>query len=258
MNKSEIMTFYKDLYSKLNDVLKPYGFRKKGGCFRRIDNSGIAWEIEIQRNPRKAGFFALFTVNVYIGLVFASELHNIWDAQIYQIQGHLGDCAEGRWDHQKWYDLTYLINLHLKERIIDGRYPRTFKEDGAEWQTKWETVQSFEEIIAEVCYLVENKAVPLLLSTQTLDAYMGLLETNNGLRICKDIETVILYADTFGQKFLPLLDKWVKDAEDYLGYLAGQDTTQYDEQFQHFHEQGIENQKLHIATLKNIESKLRK
>ena len=62
----EIEEFYKELYSKLKEILKPYGFRKKGDCFRCLLDSGIAWEIEIQRNEFKPAKMYSFTVNKLI------------------------------------------------------------------------------------------------------------------------------------------------------------------------------------------------
>lgn len=175
----ELKDFNKELRLKLKEILKPYGFRNKGDIFRCMQDNGITWELEIQRKESKANKMFMFTVNLYIGLRVAQKPVDIWNVGIsesYRVVGHLGNENNERWDQQKWYDLTYLLNPHLKEQIKDGKYPFSFKDYGKEWQTKQIPIQTFEEIIAEVCDLVDRKAVPLYLSVRTFDGYLRLLE----------------------------------------------------------------------------------
>lgn len=252
----EIKEFYKELYSKLKEILKPYGFRKKGDRFRCLLDSGIAWEIEIQRNEFKLAKMYSFTVNIYIGLISNSKPIDIWSMDISQLSGNLGERIDGQWNHQKWYDLSVMVNPQVKAQIKDGKRPLTYQEPGKEWQTKWIPVQNFEEIIDEVCDLVEHKVIPLYLSVQTLDGYIDLLTADKGFMVSKSIKSARLYADTFGQQFFPMLNKWIKDANNHLEYLIAQDMSKYDEFYLQSHERSIATIKERIAALADIEKQL--
>ena len=252
----DIKEFYKELYSKLKEILKPYGFRKKGDRFRCLLDSGIAWEIEIQRNEFKIAKMYSFTVNIYIGLISNPKTSDIWSIDISQLSGNLGERIDGQWDHQKWYDLSVMVNPQVKAQIKDGKRPLTYQEPGKEWQTKWVPVQNFEEIIDEVCKLVEHKVIPLFLSVQTLDGYIDLLVAEKGFTTSKSVESARLYADTFGQQFLPMLNKWIKDTNDHLEYLIVQDMSKYDEFYLQSHEHSMATTKELIAAYCEIEKRL--
>lgn len=252
----EIKGFYKELYSKLKEILKPYGFRKKGDRFRSLLDNGIAWEIEIQRNEFKIAKMYSFTVNIYIGLISNPKPIDIWSIDISQLSGNLGEKIDGQWDHQKWYDLSVMVNPQVKAQIKDGKRPLTYQEPGKEWQTKWIPVQNFEEIIDEVCELAEHKVIPLYLSVQTLDGYIDLLETNKGFMVSKSVKSAGLYADTFGRRFLLMLNKWIEEANSHLEYLIAKDMSKYDEFYLQSHEHSIATAKERIVALSEIEKQL--
>lgn len=252
----EIKEFYKELYTKLKEILKPYDFRKKGDRFRRLLDNGVAWEIEIQRNEFKIAKMYSFTVNIYIGLIPNPKAIDIWSIDISQLSGNLGERIDGQWDHQKWYDLSVMVNPQVKAQIKDGKRPITYQESGKEWQTKWIPVQKFEEIIDEVCDLIENKVIPLYLSVQTLDGYKELLTVDKGFMVSKGIKSAKLYADTFGQHFLPMLNEWIKDANNHLEFMTAQDMSKYDEFYLKSHERSIATTKERIAALAEIKKQL--
>ena len=252
----EIKEFYKELYSKLKEILKPYHFRKKGDRFRCFLDNGIAWEIEIQRNEFKIAKIFSFTVNIYIGLVSTQKPLDFWNVDISQLSGNLGDKIDGQWNYQKWYNLSAMVNPQVKAQIKNGKLPLTYQEPGKEWQTKWIPVQTFEEIIDEMCDLIKYKFIPLYLSMQTLDEYMNLLKSNKGFMVSKGVESAKLYATTFGAQFLPLLNNWIKDADSHLEYLIAQDMSKYDEYYRQSHEHLIASQKERIKALKELEIQL--
>lgn len=250
----DIKKFYKELYSRMKEILIPYGFRKKGDRFRCLLDNGIAWEIEIQRNEFKIAKMYSFTVNVYIGLISNPKPIDIWSVDISHFSGNLGGKLDGQWDHQKWYNLSAMVNPQVKAQIREGKLPMTYQEPGKEMQTLWIPVQSFEEIIDELCELLEHKVIPLYLSVQSLDGYIDLLAADKGFITSKSVKSARLYADTFGQRFLPMLNKWIKDANNHLEYLSAQDMSKYDECYVQSHERSIETIKERIVALVEIEN----
>ena len=254
----EIKNFYKELYSKLNDILKPFGFRKKGDRFRCFLDNGIIWEVEIQRNEFKIAKLFSCTVNIYIGLVPTQKPMDIWEKETLQISGNLGEEMNGHWDKQKWYDLSVMINPQVKVQIRDNMRPLQYQEPGKEMQTMWLPVQTFDEIIDEVCDLVEHKVIPFYQTVQTFDGYMELLKTGSekGFMISKSNDAVRLYADIFRAVFLPVLNEWLETSYKSLAYLLSQDMSQYDDFYIQSHEKLIATRKEQIAFMKEIAEQL--
>ena len=252
----EIKEFYKELYSKLKDILKPYEFRKKGDRFRCLLDNGIAWEIEIQRNESKLAKIYSFTVNIHIGLFPVSKPIDVWKLKISQLSGNLGEKLDEQWNNQKWYDLSAMTNPQVKAQIRDGKRPLTYQEPGKEMQTIWVPCPTFDEIIVEISELVEKKFIPLYMSVQTLEDYIKLLEESKGFMASMSEENIKFYAEIFGKRFSPVLNKRIKDAENYLEYMLSQDMSKYEEYYRQFHEHAIEAQKGRIANLRAIENEL--
>lgn len=254
----EIKEFYKELYSKLKEILKPYHFHKKGDQFRCFLDNGIAWEIEIQRNELKIAKLFSFTVNIYIGLVSTQKPLDFWNVDISQLSGNLGDKIDGQWDHQKWYNLSAIVNPLVKAQIKDKKLPLTYQEPGKEIQTMQIPVQTFDEIIDEICGLIEYKVIPFYLTVQTLDEYIELLKTGRekGVVIFTSTDIVNLYADILGKPFLPVLGEWIKASHKSLEYLLSQDVSQYDDLYIQSHQKLVTIQKEQLAFMEEVAEKL--
>ena len=149
-----------------------------------------------------------------------------------------------------------MINPQVKAQIIDGKRPLTYQEPGKEMQTIWVPCPTFDEIIVEISELIEKKFIPLYMSVQTLEDYIKLLEESKGFVTSMSEENIKLYAEILGKRFSPLLNKWIKSAENYLEYMLSQDMSKYEEYYRQSHERSIEAQKGRIANLRAIENKL--
>lgn len=146
-----IQQFYRDLYSEMKTILKPYGFCKKKDRFRRLLANGIFWEIEIQRQDFKMALMFHFTVNIHAGFAPSVAEKDLWTIPDgpKQLWGHLGESPEDGWHHQKWYDLSALVDPQVRAQVVDGQFPLTFKEPGQDWKTVWIPYPSPEQIREE-------------------------------------------------------------------------------------------------------------
>lgn len=254
----EIKEFYIELYSKLKEILNPYHFRKKGDRFRCFLDNGIAWEIEIQRNELKIANLFSFTVNIHIGLVSTQKPYNFWNVDISQLSGNLGDKIDGRWDNQKWYNLSAMVNSQVKAQIKDGKLPLTYQEPGKEIQTIQIPIQTFDEIIEEICGLIEYKVIPFYLTVQTLDEYTELLKTGRekGVVIFASTDIINQYADILGKPFLPVLGEWIKASHISLEYLLSQDVSRYDDIYIQSHDKLVASQKEQLVFMEEVAEKL--
>ncbi len=261
MKNAKIKEFYKNLYAEMTEILKPYGFRKKGDLFRRISPDGILGEIEIQRSPGEAAELYSFTVNLNLTISDPSIRHDFWENYFPMIWCHLGDRSEGGRGLQKWYDLYYYIHPHLQAQIVDGRFPLRHKKEGEEWETTWVPAPDFDEITAEVCDLIQNIALPFLLSVQTKQEYLQLLkktETEREFSVQRGPEVAKLYAKVFGREFLPLLSGYIRSFEEMLESELSDDWSGYDEIYQQGQKERAAMLGDNIAQLREIETELGK
>ncbi len=254
IKNARVKEFYKDLYKKIKEILKPYGFRKKGDLFRRYSSDGIIEEIEVQRYENDVAGFYWFTVNLNLTLPDPSVSHDFWEKIFPGIRCCLGDSSEDGEYRQKWYSLEYHIHPHLQAQIVDGCFPTRHKNVGdEEWETAWIPVPDLDEIKAEVCDLIEHRAVPYLMSVQTKQEYLELLkktEKNINFSVQRGPDAAELYAKVYGADYLPLLSEDIRSYEDILESEMSDDLSGYDEINQ-------EGQKQRVAMLRGIVSELR-
>lgn len=214
----EIRQFYRDLYSEMKAILKPHGFRKKKDRFRCLLANGIFWEIELQRQDFKMALMFHFTVNIHVGLAPSVAEKDLWTIPDgpNQLWGHLGESLEDGWHHQKWYDLSALVNPRVRAQVVDGQFPLTFKEPGQDWKTVWIPYPSAGQIREEICRLTREKVLPFFLSVQTLEQYLALLKDHQDLNLSWGEAEARLYAEVFGAGFLPVLADWISLQETFL------------------------------------------
>lgn len=214
----EIRQFYRDLYSEMKAILKPHGFRKKKDRFRCLLANGIFWEIELQRQDFKMALMFHFTVNIHVGLAPSVAEKDLWTIPDgpNQLWGHLGESLEDGWHHQKWYDLSALVNPRVRAQVVDGQFPLTFKEPGQDWKTVWIPYPSAGQIREEICRLTREKVLPFFLSVQTLEQYLALLKDHQDLNLSWGEAAARLYAEVFGAGFLPVLADWIALQETFL------------------------------------------
>ncbi len=261
MKNAKIKEFYKELYADIKEILKPYGFRKKGDQFRRLSPDGIIEEIAIQRYENDGVGSYWFTINLNLTLLDPSVSHDFWEKIFPGIWCCLGDNSEGGQYRQKWYFLEYYIHPHLQAQIVDGRFPSRHKNDGdEEWETTWIPVPDFDEIKAEVCDLIKHKALPFLMSVQTKQEYLELLkktQENINFSVQRNPDAAKLYAKVYGADYLPLLSEDIRSYEDILESEMSDDLSGYDEINQDGQKQRVAMLRGIVSELRDIEAKLK-
>lgn len=220
--------YYKELKKEMYTVLKPQGFRKSGSCFRRELENGIVWEAEIQKsqfNMPSQGW-SEFTINVKAGLFPRPVTPLSWKCNHPQLCGNLGTKADEGWNHQHWYHVLEPADSRRKA----GAWSLIYQEPGKDWQEKRIPCPMPDEIIKEVCGLLIEKVVPFYQSLQTLDEYLDTLERAEelGLSSVASYEDCERYAEIFGMRFLPCLNKYLEKTIENARWQESQDMSQYD------------------------------
>lgn len=211
-------TFYQRLMQEITAVLKPYGFKKNGTRFCRSYENGLAQEVELQKSRFNIKPYQTFTININMGLLSTPITKESWKGCFLQIRRHLGETLTDGLDHQFWYHVV----LPEDERIKEGRlYLFGTKAPAQPTENDlWVPYLSMEEICQDVCHLLTAKAIPYFEAVPDLDSYLELLFLSHSkgatFHTVLDEANYVLYAQVFGQRFLPLLEEGIRFTTDIL------------------------------------------
>ncbi len=224
----EIKEVRKEILFGMKDLLKPYGFRKKGDRYRRLLDSGILWELRIPEDNFKGLRFQHFTVQINLGIFPAGAEKDIWEPQDLPIEGELGQALAKGWQDGKWYTLLPLIFPGMGAQIVNEQFPITYKEPDQGWQTKWVPCPSPARIMEEAFQLVRDEVIPFFFSVQTPGQYLALLKDPGKFVCIMGLEHAKVYAELFGPGFLPILEKWITLQEKSLKRVMEYDLSRLD------------------------------
>lgn len=185
----EVKKFYKELYSDMNSVLKPHGFRKRGCNFRLMRENGIAIIVNLQKSRFNTVGMSSFTINISVCILDGPLEKRSKEAEFpRQTYLHLGACETDGFDNQHWY------------RIAEPDSP---------WVTAgFCCCQDPAGISSHVCLLLEKKVVPLAESIQTPEDYFAFRFPPDIISLAGcTLEDCKIFERVYGPKWIPVLDK---------------------------------------------------
>lgn len=170
----DFQQFKKDLLEEMRAALKPHGFAKYGHRFRCARENGVACMVEVYGH-RCGG---TLMIQVYFGVLAVPVTAESWKNWEIQWMGCLGQSLEDGWHNHHWiepYDED-------DPRVKDGCITRRFKPEDGPWQEEKVPVQTPRQATAEVCYLLQNKMLPLFDTLQTPEDYARFCKEQAGPR----------------------------------------------------------------------------
>lgn len=134
------------LLSRLHkEVLKPLGFRKEGGNFRRFPGDGLGQIINFQKSSWNSGEECRFTINIG---VYAEEGEEIRNLKFKEYECHLRTRTDGissRYQGDRWWSI-------FPDRDVD-------------------------ELFGELKTLMEEEILPFLMETSTRNGLRKQMQT---------------------------------------------------------------------------------
>ena len=124
------------LLSRLHkEVLKPQGFRKEGGNFRRFSGDGLGQIINFQKSSWNSGEECRFTINIGVYAELGDEIQNV---KFKEYECHLRTRINGislRYRGDQWWSIMPGRNMDE----LFGELKRLMEEDVLPFLTKTST-----------------------------------------------------------------------------------------------------------------------